>query len=301
MSYLVLPMVIFFAELVVVTCGTLRIIFVSRGDKILAPIIGFVEVTTWLFAISQVMKNVSDVSCFFAFAGGFTVGNFLGILIEKKLAMGLAQVSIVMSAERTGLIDELRALDFGVTCVRGQGSQGPVDVVFTVVRRRQLPQVLNLVEAAGAFYAVDEVTSVSQGIFPSAMATPSGMKNLWRRFKALEMLTGSPRATLMTSPGTRRCEFPRVGDVIHGRTLTRRGLNPPLECARKCERTTWAKSSARFTSHRLRQAPTAVSSRSPRVSRTSLSRLRATCRRRLMVPTGVANSRLICRRDRPWM
>ena len=173
MSYWMLPLLIFAAELVVVTCGTLRIIFVSRGDKVLAPIIGFVEVTVWLFAISQVMKNVSDGCCFLAFAGGFTVGNFLGILIEKTLAMGLAQVSIVMPTDRRDLIDELRARDFGVTCVRGQGSQGPVDVVFTVVKRRQLPQVLSLVEAAGAFYSVDEVTSVSHGIFPSAMRNTS--------------------------------------------------------------------------------------------------------------------------------
>jgi uncharacterized protein YebE (UPF0316 family) len=194
-SYWMLPILIFVAELVVVTCGTLRIIFISRGDKILAPIIGFVEVVTWLFAISQVMKNVSDGCCFLAFAGGFTVGNFLGILIEKALAMGLAQVSIVIPADRRHLIDALRARDFGVTCVRGQGSQGAVDVVFTVVKRRQLPHVLHLVEAAGAFYTVDEVTSVSHGIFPSAMRTSSsgGMKNLWQRFKVTEALAGEAR------------------------------------------------------------------------------------------------------------
>jgi uncharacterized protein YebE (UPF0316 family) len=172
-SYWMLPLLIFAAELTVVTCGTLRIIFVSRGDKLLAPLLGFIEVTVWLFAISQVMKNVSDGCCFFAFAAGFTVGNFLGILIEKKLALGLAQVSIVAPPDCRDLIEELRARDFGVTCVRGQGSQGPVDVVFTVVKRRQLPKVLHLVEAAGAFYTVDEVTSVSQGIFPSAMRATS--------------------------------------------------------------------------------------------------------------------------------
>jgi uncharacterized protein YebE (UPF0316 family) len=193
-SYLLLPLMIFAAELCVVTCGTLRIIFISRGDKVLAPMIGFVEVVTWLFAISQVMKNVSDGCCFLAFAAGFTVGNFLGILIEKKLAMGLAQVSIVIPTGRPDLIEELRSRDFGVTSVRGQGSQGPVDVVFTVVKRRQLPQVLHLVEAAGAFYSVDEVSSVSHGIFPTAMqASPGGMKSLWRRFRTTEALASAAR------------------------------------------------------------------------------------------------------------
>jgi uncharacterized protein YebE (UPF0316 family) len=188
------PLLIFVAELMVVTCTTMRIIFVSRGDKVRAPMLGFVEVVIWLFAISQVMKNVADVWCFLAFAGGFAAGNFLGILIEKKLAMGLAQVSIVLPSGRPDLIDALRARDFGVTCVRGQGSQGPVDVAFTVVKRRQLAEVLTLVEATGAFYAVDEVKCVS-GIFPGAVTTtPSGMKTLWRRFRATEALADSGRS-----------------------------------------------------------------------------------------------------------
>src|SRR5215212_9519410 len=80
-----LPGLIFLAEMTVVTCGTLRIIFVSRGQKYLAPCLGFFEIVIWLFAISQVMKHLHNGWCFLAFAGGFTVGNFLGILIEKKL------------------------------------------------------------------------------------------------------------------------------------------------------------------------------------------------------------------------
>src|SRR5215471_4871039 len=78
-----LPLLVFVAELTVVTLSTLRIIFLSRGNKLLAPILGFFEVTIWLFAIGQVMQNLQDPGCFLGFAGGFTLGNFLGILIEK--------------------------------------------------------------------------------------------------------------------------------------------------------------------------------------------------------------------------
>ncbi|MBI1832084.1 MAG: hypothetical protein HYR84_11610, partial [Planctomycetes bacterium] len=65
---------IFSAEVAVVTFGTLRIIFVARGQKIVAPILGFFEILIWLFAISQIMQNLSDWSCFVAFALGFTLG-----------------------------------------------------------------------------------------------------------------------------------------------------------------------------------------------------------------------------------
>src|SRR5262245_34166372 len=170
----------------VVTFGTLRIIAVSRGQKFVAPCLGFVEIVIWLFAISQVMQHLNNGWCFIAFAFGFMVGNFLGILIEKTLAMGLAQVSVITPPGAQELVQALRADDFGVTCLTGHGAQGPVQIVFTVVRRRQLARVLDLIETMhpGAFYAVDQVTAVSEGIFPASapgmLSLPTMLSGIWR-------------------------------------------------------------------------------------------------------------------------
>lgn len=166
----VLPVAIFLAEMCVVTLGTLRIIFVARGHKFLAPLLGFFEILTWLFAIGQVIHNLDDPACFLAFAAGFTLGSFLGVLIEEKLALGMAAVRVFMRCDPCRLIDGLRAADFGVTCVAGAGASGPVQIVMTVVKRRQLPTVLALVEthAPHAFYAIDELQDVGQGVFPES-------------------------------------------------------------------------------------------------------------------------------------
>jgi uncharacterized protein YebE (UPF0316 family) len=185
-----LPGMIYLAEMTVVTFGTLRIIFVSRGQKYLAPCLGFFEIVIWLFDISKVMQHIGNGWCFLAFASGFTTGNFLGILIEKKLAMGLAQLSVITPPGAEGLVGQLRARNFGVTCLTGHGSQGPVQIVFTVVRRRQLAEVIELVEAShpGAFYAVDEVTAVSEGIFPGAatgLSLPTMLQGIFGRRKVV--------------------------------------------------------------------------------------------------------------------
>ena len=47
-----LPFIIFFGRIVDVTLGTLRIIFVSKGEKYLAPLIGFFEVLIWQYQIT---------------------------------------------------------------------------------------------------------------------------------------------------------------------------------------------------------------------------------------------------------
>jgi uncharacterized protein YebE (UPF0316 family) len=170
-----LPFLIFLAEVAVVTFGTLRIIFVARGQKVIAPILGFFEVFIWLLAISQVMQNLSDWSCFVAFALGFTLGNYLGILIEQRLALGTVIVRIITHRDATDLVEQLRAANFGFTCVEGQGATGKVQIVLTIVKRKQLAEVVALIKAyhPGAFYAVDDLQSASEGIFPAPKEKPA--------------------------------------------------------------------------------------------------------------------------------
>jgi uncharacterized protein YebE (UPF0316 family) len=164
----VLPALVFFAELCVVTLSTLRIIFISRGMKVLAAVLGFFEVTTWLFAIGKVMQNLDDPGCFLGFAGGFTLGNYLGVLIERWLALGNVVVRTVTPRDATDLITGLRAAQFGVTSLDAEGAKGPVKVVFTVVRRKELDTVLAVLRRFDpqAFYSVDEIQEAGPGIFP---------------------------------------------------------------------------------------------------------------------------------------
>ena len=177
LSTFALPLVIFAAEMCVVTLGTLRIIFVARGQKILAPALGFFEVLIWLFAISQIMQNLSNWECFIAFALGFTLGNYLGIIIEKQLAMGTVNVRIITHRDAGDLIGQLRSANFGVTSIEGYGATGKVQIVMTVVKRKQLPVVIALIEThhPNAFYAVEELQSAYEGVFPSRTSNPGSL------------------------------------------------------------------------------------------------------------------------------
>jgi uncharacterized protein YebE (UPF0316 family) len=164
-----LPLVIFVAELCVVTISTVRIIFVARGMKFLAPLLGFFEVLTWLFAITQIMQNLSNSACFFAFAAGFALGNYLGILIEKRLAMGTSIVRVITRRDPSDLVEGLRSAEYGVTTLAGEGATGPVRVIYTVVKRREVERVVAIIKQhePRAFYSVDELQLVAEGVFPA--------------------------------------------------------------------------------------------------------------------------------------
>lgn len=163
-----LPLYIFIAEVFVVTLSTMRTIFISRGMKYLAPLVGVFEVSIWLFAIGEVVKHLNDVSCSGAFAGGFTLGNFLGILLEEKLAMGSVGVHMITRQDAGQLIDGLRAAGYGVTRLNAQGATGPVQVIYTVIKRKELERVVSLARSyhPNLFYSVEDLHSAVAGVAP---------------------------------------------------------------------------------------------------------------------------------------
>ena len=94
-TFVILPFLIFIARITDVSLGTLRIIFVSKGYKIIAPLIGFIEILIWIVAISKIIQNIDNWICYIAYAGGFAVGNYVGMRLEEKLAIGFELVRVI--------------------------------------------------------------------------------------------------------------------------------------------------------------------------------------------------------------
>ena len=178
-TWIVLPLLIFIARVADVSLGTVRVIFVARGLKYFAPVVGFFEILIWLLAIGQIMQNLSNPACYIAYAGGFATGNFVGIWIAEKLSLGVVLIRVVTSKDASELVEYLKTAKYGVTSVDGHGSSGEVKVVFTIVPRREVTGVVNLIKQFNpkAFYTIEEVGFVEEGIFP---ARKTWLGNLFR-------------------------------------------------------------------------------------------------------------------------
>ena len=170
-TWIFLPVLIFLARIVDVSLGTLRIIFVSRGLRRLAPLLGFVEVFIWIVVVSQITRQANNLLAYLAYAAGFAAGNYAGIWIENRLAIGTLIVRAILPDEgdqATGLAATLHQAGYGVTRVSGTGANGPVQLIYTVIRRKDLAQVSALIRQTHprAFLTVEELRSVTEGIFP---------------------------------------------------------------------------------------------------------------------------------------
>lgn len=174
-DWVILPAIIFFARLIDVALGTLRILFISRSMQKIAPLVGFFESLIWLFAISQIVLNLNNIMSYFAFAAGFASGNYLGIYIEHKLAVGLLSIRVITSEDGTDLQNYLRAQNFGVTSVSALGVTGKVRLIISVIKRKDLDAYISIVKKYNpkAFVSVEDIRSVQEGYFNKGLSEKS--------------------------------------------------------------------------------------------------------------------------------
>jgi len=166
-AWVILPLMIFLARISDQTIGTLRLIFLSKGQKFLAPFLGFFEVIIWLIAVSQIMKHLDNVLAYIAYGGGFAMGNYIGMVIEERLSIGNVLIRIIPKKDTSELIAYLRESNYGVTSVNAEGSKGKVDIVFTIIKRKDIENVVSIINRfnPNAFYTIEDVKAINEGIF----------------------------------------------------------------------------------------------------------------------------------------
>jgi uncharacterized protein YebE (UPF0316 family) len=188
-SYGLMPLLIFLARICDVSIGTMRIIFVSKGKKYIAPIMGFFEVLIWITAISKIMQNLDNYVNYVAYAAGFATGNFVGMLIEEKLAVGFQMIRIITDQDGQALVQDLNTGGFGATSVEAHGAKEKVHIIYTIVQRTELQKVLSIIDQFNpkSFYTIEDVRAVNEGIFPSRKRNSifpfSNILREWRKGK----------------------------------------------------------------------------------------------------------------------
>jgi uncharacterized protein YebE (UPF0316 family) len=188
-SYVLMPLLIFMARICDVSIGTLRIIFVSKGKRNIAPFLGFFEVLIWITAISKIMQNLDNYINYVAYAAGFATGNFVGMIIEEKLAMGIQMIRIFAHERGSELVQTLNLNGYGATVVEAHGAREKVQLIYTIVQRNELVNVLDVINRFNpkSFYTVEDIKTVNEGIFapkkPNTIFPFSNIIRQWRKGK----------------------------------------------------------------------------------------------------------------------
>ncbi|MDI6884899.1 MAG: DUF2179 domain-containing protein [archaeon] len=167
-TLVLLPLFIFIARVLDVSLGTIRVIFISKGFKYLAPVVGFFEIVVWLLAIAQIFQHFTNIVYYVAYAGGFAIGTFVGIYLDNKLLIGTEIIRIITRKRASKLVEVLKSEGYGVTSTDAEGIEGQVKIIYVILDRHDLPNIIEIIKRynAHAFYTVEDVRFVSERIFP---------------------------------------------------------------------------------------------------------------------------------------
>lgn len=166
--FLLLPLLVFLARVLDVSIGTLRIIFVSKGLRYYAALLGFFESLIWLLAVTQVLQNLNSWQTYIAFALGFAAGNYVGVVLEEKIALGNLLIRIITRKEADQLVHVLWEQGYGVTSVDARGETGPVKLIFSITKRKNLGKIISIIKKynPNAFYTIEDMRYVNKSYPP---------------------------------------------------------------------------------------------------------------------------------------
>lgn len=178
-------LIIFGLRIIDVSMGTLRMILSMRGYRVQAASIGFFEILIWLFAVGAALQHLTSIFHVVGYAGGFAAGNFVGIWLEERFALGTNVVRAVYRQQETGenasahrAAEALRDHGFAVTELEGHGRTRPVRILNVVTERKHVDRVIELMRDTDtdAFVTVEEVRATRGGYFrPAARRFPLGI------------------------------------------------------------------------------------------------------------------------------
>ncbi|NBC18038.1 MAG: DUF2179 domain-containing protein [Bacteroidetes bacterium] len=181
------PALIFVLSAINVTFMTMKTIMAVRGRRIPAAVLGFCQMLVWLLAVGGALSHLDSVWHVLGYAGGYAAGNYVGVSLERRLAIGTSIVRAIFKrspeAERQNgreAARRLREQDYAVTEVPARGWQGEVDVVNVVVPRKKVPQVLDTVRNTDPDAAVSvEGVQDARGDFPPGPRPPASPLRRW--------------------------------------------------------------------------------------------------------------------------
>ena len=160
-------LLIFVLRITDMSLDTLRMLFVVRGRKQIAWVLGFCQSAVFVIAITRVLSNLNNPLMVLGYAAGFATGNVLGMLVEERLAVGHIQLQIISRRRGAALAKALRKAGYGVTEISARGRDGTVQLLNASVLRKDLAHARHIVRETdeSAFITSEDVRPVRHGFW----------------------------------------------------------------------------------------------------------------------------------------
>lgn len=146
---LLLYVMILVLKTIEVSMATLRIVLITKDERLKGAFIGFFEVVLWVILVSTVLTNITeDPVKILVYAFGFAIGNFVGSLLENKLAIGNTNIEAIVKKEHGKQLSILlRQMGLAVTAVEAYGMNNKREILYMHVPRKKVKETVALIKS----------------------------------------------------------------------------------------------------------------------------------------------------------
>ncbi|MDD2181078.1 MAG: DUF5698 domain-containing protein [Bacilli bacterium] len=160
---------IFLIRILDVSMGTVRMILTVKGKKIIASIVGFIEISIWFAIVREALNtSTSNIWIIFAYAGGFAVGTLVGAMLSERFIKGSLNVQVITKRNKK-IINTLRDYGYAVSVidVQGKDDKQPKSMLILEVNKKDFNHLQDLIRKLDnkAFIVVNETKYVQNGYF----------------------------------------------------------------------------------------------------------------------------------------
>lgn len=176
-------LLIFFARILDVSIGTIRIISIVNGRIKTAFVLGFLEVSIWLVVISTVLDKINGnpvIGIFYAL--GYASGNVAGIVLEKQISFGNTLLRIICFDSAHEISNRLRQSGYQVIEFHGADSERSVTELEIVCKKKDVHRLMKITREIepDAYYVTESVDITKRTRYP-AMQPASGWRAIFKR------------------------------------------------------------------------------------------------------------------------
>ena len=124
------------------------------------------------------MRNLDNWLVTWPMPGGFATGNYVGMLVDEKLAFGHELIRVFTRMDATKIATALRTDGYGVTTVKASGMQGDVGILYIVANRRNQKHVMQIIEQYDpkAFVTVQAIHYVNRMLHKKIFTAETGVE-----------------------------------------------------------------------------------------------------------------------------
>ncbi len=168
MTLAMLCSIIFFTRIVDVSLGTFVTILTIKDKKIIATILGFIDVIIWFVIVKEALStNIKSIWLAISYAGGYAIGTFVGTYLSNILINGKISIQVILNAKENQ-VNQIRDNGFAVSQIECTGKDNSKkEMLFIEADKKHLKSLKRIINEIDnkAFMVINETKYVENGFF----------------------------------------------------------------------------------------------------------------------------------------